>query len=1007
MKTLNKFFYALLALATVGMVACTETDTYEPGAPEIESCYDVYFPDAATLETQGPTGAVELDPADATEFTYTAYRNNTEGAVTVPVVVTANTQEKFTVSEIVFEEGSDVAEFTVSLNESEIGVPYTLSFAINDPQYVKQYESANANSISLTVTRVKWNDVGVCAYTEDVITSWWGINFSGEWAGQTHPTYNVKVQVRADSIKEDAFKAALDGTGSDAGLSGIYRLVNPYRVGPWANPDDTTLESDPTYLVINAKPYNRAYIDLQPLGLTINGGEASIYSMVGYRLDSDKEPTEDMYGSFNGGTLTFPAQAILGCPGGSYVGSNTYYANADGAFALVVAPALGKYELAMPANGKDGDFAFTAVELPEDALFYSESQSLVAEAVLEEGRPSVSTDDADRNYVAQYGLLYRLPDLYAEGYPIYFGATLDGVVTIHPDFVEQKTGLVQNGYDVYMAIDAKASKFNPETGEVSLVAEFFTIQGEYVIPYGVYNEIISVEEPKFSFTPAVDFKSDFEYTELFTDKLKSKFQDGEWTATLEVGTCTSAGAAAFTKTYGTAYRIPNAYANGYDIYFAADADGVVSVPEAYAVQATGTTIYGTPAYIKILKGTMAKTGVTLSVAVCDKDGKAIMPFACTESLVTYNWIDVATGSYYSALNEEPTTGLKFQNAEDTNIYRVYDYLGTGKHMMFTWDSKTNKCEVMGMIDTGVDSAAYGGSGNFFVCDARNFYLWVGKDYSWEILEKNDFVQPYYDPEEKAFLFELFYACPALGVGVGLDFYGEAFVLDGEVAEEKWVDVATGSYASIFSDQQGNQLIIPGVKMQNKENSNSYRLYDWVYSESDVWLNFKWDKETNAVDIVGLNDCGLPASIFGETASTNAHVCDVLTFYNTLAGKNYTWDDITAMYGQSLRPTFDANTNTFSFFVAYVFPEDGILLSDTFFKESYKLDSSAAPASVDAPVFTKISSEKIPVKGTVNIVRSKKINENVRFSSAAAKELVPAKPAKQTPAKRSRINKCVE
>ena len=1007
MKTLNKFFYALLALATVGMVACTETDTYEPGAPEIESCYDVYFPDAATLETQGPTGAVELDPADATEFTYTAYRNNTEGAVTVPVVVTANTQEKFTVSEIVFEEGSDVAEFTVSLNESEIGVPYTLSFAINDPQYVKQYESANANSISLTVTRVKWNDVGVCAYTEDVITSWWGINFSGEWAGQTHPTYNVKVQVRADSIKEDAFKAALDGTGSDAGLSGIYRLVNPYRVGPWANPDDTTLESDPTYLVINAKPYNRAYIDLQPLGLTINGGEASIYSMVGYRLDSDKEPTEDMYGSFNGGTLTFPAQAILGCPGGSYVGSNTYYANTDGAFALVVAPALGKYELAMPANGKDGDFAFTAVELPEDALFYSESQSLVAEAVLEEGRPSVSTDDADRNYVAQYGLLYRLPDLYAEGYPIYFGATLDGVVTIHPDFVEQKTGLVQNGYDVYMAIDAKASKFNPETGEVSLVAEFFTIQGEYVIPYGVYNEIISVEEPKFSFTPAVDFKSDFEYTELFTDKLKSKFQDGEWTATLEVGTCTSAGAAAFTKTYGTAYRIPNAYANGYDIYFAADADGVVSVPEAYAVQATGTTIYGTPAYIKILKGTMAKTGVTLSVAVCDKDGKAIMPFACTESLVTYNWIDVATGSYYSALNEEPTTGLKFQNAEDTNIYRVYDYLGTGKHMMFTWDSKTNKCEVMGMIDTGVDSAAYGGSGNFFVCDARNFYLWVGKDYSWEILEKNNYVQPYYDAESKTFVFSLFYACPALGVGVGLDFYTEAFVLDGEVAEEKWVDVATGSYASIFSDQQGNQLIIPGVKMQNKENSNSYRLYDWVYSESDVWLNFKWDKETNAVDIVGLNDCGLPASIFGETASTNAHVCDVLTFYNTLAGKNYTWDDITAMYGQSLRPTFDANTNTFSFFVAYVFPEDGILLSDTFFKESYKLDSSAAPASVDAPVFTKISSEKIPVKGTVNIVRSKKINENVRFSSAAAKELVPAKPAKQTPVKRSRINKCVE
>ena len=1006
MKALNKFFYALLAFATVGMVACEEVSTYEPGAPEVEGCYDVYFPDAATLNTQGPVGKIELDPADATVFTYTAYRGNTEGAVTVPVVVSANTDEKFTVSEIVFEDGSDVAEFTVTLNDSEIGVPYTLSLSIDDPQYVKQYESKNTNAISLTVTRVKWNDVGVCAYTEDVITSWWGINFSGEWAGQTHPTYNVKVQVRADSIKEDAFKAALDGTGSDAGLSGIYRLVNPYRVGPWANPDDTTLESDPTYLVINAKPYNRAYIDLQPLGLEINGGEASIYSMVGYRLDSDKEPTEDMYGSFNGGTLTFPAQAILGCPGGSYVGSNTYYANTDGAFALVVAPALGKYELAMPANGKDGDFAFTAVELPEDALFYSESQSLVAEAVLEEGRPSVSTDDADRNYVAQYGLLYRLPDLYAEGYPIYFGATLDGVVTIHPDFVEQKTGLVQNGYDVYMAIDAKASKFNPETGEVSLVAEFFTIQGEYVIPYGVYNEIISVEEPKFSYAPAVDFKSDFEYTELFTDKLKSKFQDGEWTATLEVGTCTSAGAAAFTKTYGTAYRIPNAYANGYDIYFAADADGVVSVPEAYAVQATGTTIYGTPAYIKILKGTMAKTGVTLSVAVCDKDGKAIMPFACTESLVTYNWIDVATGTYYSALNEEPTTGLKFQNAEDTNIYRVYDYLGTGKHMMFTWDSKTNKCEVMGMIDTGVDSAPYGGSGNFFVCDARNFYLWVGKDYSWEILEKNGYAQTYYDPEEKTFVFGLFYNCPALGVGASLGFLNEAFVLDGEVAEDKWVTVGTGSYkAPLFTDEAGNAYVANGIVLENKENSNSYRLVDWLESGVEgINLPFSIDANTNKIAIKGVVDTGLPASIFGDL-STNAYVCDVLTLYNEIWGQNYTWDDLIANYGEAIQPAYDPATKTYTLVVAYVFPQDEVVINNSFFKETYVLDQSAATSS-SAPAMIKVSSEAIKIKEVGNFVNSKKINKNARFTYAA-KELVPAKPAKPTPEKRSRITKLAE
>ena len=91
MKAINKFFYALLAFATVGMVACSEDNTYEPGAPEVEGCYDVYFPDANTLETQGPTGDVSLDPTEATEFAYTLYRNNTDGEIVVPVNVTKNT----------------------------------------------------------------------------------------------------------------------------------------------------------------------------------------------------------------------------------------------------------------------------------------------------------------------------------------------------------------------------------------------------------------------------------------------------------------------------------------------------------------------------------------------------------------------------------------------------------------------------------------------------------------------------------------------------------------------------------------------------------------------------------------------------------------------------------------------------------------------------------------------------------------------------------------------------
>ena len=66
MKRLNKFFYALLAFATVGMVACSEDTTYEPGPAELENCYGVYFPEASVLESQGPMGDVSLDPSEAT-----------------------------------------------------------------------------------------------------------------------------------------------------------------------------------------------------------------------------------------------------------------------------------------------------------------------------------------------------------------------------------------------------------------------------------------------------------------------------------------------------------------------------------------------------------------------------------------------------------------------------------------------------------------------------------------------------------------------------------------------------------------------------------------------------------------------------------------------------------------------------------------------------------------------------------------------------------------------------
>ena len=923
MKAINKFFYALLAFATVGMVACSEDNTYEPGAPEVEGCYDVYFPDANTLETQGPTGDVSLDPTEATEFTYTLYRNNTDGEIVVPVNVTKNTDNKFVVSEIKFLDGEDVAEFQVSLLESEIGVTYSFALSIDDPQYVKQYDSRNANSISINVTRVKWVDVGTCSFTEDVLTGYWNFGFN-----PANPTYDVKVQVRADSIDEAAFKAALDGTGSDAGLSGIYRIVNGWRVGVWADPEDTTLDSDPQYVVINANPYNKVWIPLQELGLTVNGGMTSIYSLAAYYYDNDKTPTDDMFGKIEGGALTFPTRALLMCPGGDET-EPLVYSNLNGNFKLVIAPKLGKYSLVLPEGTEDGDFEFSEVDLPEGALFYSESQALAAEPVLEKGKPAVNTDNADRAFVEQYGYLYRLPNLYAEGYPIYFGAKLDGTVTLHDDYAVQLTGLTQNGFDVYMLIDAKSSKFDPQTGLVNLVAEFGSLQGENFVSYGIYNETISVEEPDFNFGGVYDIKSDFTYAPLFTAPFTSKFMNDKYDATLEVGEGPGKGYFADK----TPFRLPSIYAPGYDIYFVVgDEDGKVIIPAGFESQDTGVTVYGERVYMQIQNGTCSNKGVTLNAKFVNAEGEPVVAALCTESLVNYVWVDVATGSWTCNVLNQPLPGHKLQNAEDTNPYRVVDFMSMvsgveGNHFMFTWDTTTNLCEVQGMIDTGIAASMLGvnAPGNIHFADEKTTWNWMGYPDTWESLqaEYGASVQPFFDPQSLTFVFRVSYFLPDAGGyltfndgnGGKTAFVNELFTLDAAPQQSTWENVAVGTFTHTtdFAVKEASQLPVaePNLTLQRFGQSNKYKIVGVAGGSFDIELTY--DESTGAV-VVPSQKTGLQYKE-SDGSMTDIYCGDywaVMDDWGIAANKGYTQEMVYGAYPNS----YDAATKTFSFYLGY-------------------------------------------------------------------------------------------
>ncbi|MBQ5693365.1 MAG: hypothetical protein IIV72_07930 [Alistipes sp.] len=970
MKALNKFFYALLALATVGMVACSKDSTYQPGPAELEGCYDVYFPSAADLEEQGPLGEVSLDPSEKTVFTYTAYRNNVEGTITVPVDIISNTGDLFTVTPIEFAEGKDVTTFTVTLADTaEIGVPYTFSLAVNDPQYTKQYESSNANAISVIVTRVKWIDVGTCVYTEDLALGWYNLPYSS--------VLNVKMQVRADSIDEKAFQAALAGTGSDAGLAGLYRMVNPYA--EWAATPVGGVTFYDANIIINAQNPTQVWIPLQEIGISVNDGKGegplSIYSYAGYYLDNGREPYLEDYGFIKNGILQFPVDRLLGCPGGSKTGSNTYYANRNGGWTINLAPALNKYTLELPEGNDDADFTFTEVALPEEAMFFSESQCDYWYPVLEKGKVAVTTDDVDRDFVAQYGTLYRLPSLYAEEFPIYFAAMDNGTVTLPEVYAEQYTGLVQNGYDVMMAIDAAASTFNPETGELSLKAEFYTYQStadkEYLISYGTFSEVISTQLPDFQVVPNADPKVDFTFNSLFTDTLKSSYLDeNREGVALEKGVCDDYfKSMQFEELFGTLYRIPSMYQSGYDIYFVADAEGKVSVLPGYELQATGVSTYGVPTYIKIMKGTMAKNGVTLTVAIYNAEGEALMPNACTEQLHTYNWIETATGTYVPSLFKWSTEGVVMEHAEDTDIYRLVDFWGAeGYNLNFTWDQATNKCEIQGLVNTGM----YYDTDFMYILDGKTFYaLFKGVDLSWAEVEAEGLPQPSFDPATNTFTFSGIYYIPEIGKAYACT---DTFTLDGAVSAPEWVEVATGGYTGFWTDQNGNPYVCQGVKMLNNKGTNEYRLIDWCeMGDSSLKLNFTMNPENGKIDVVGMNDSGVSASTFGAPFTENAYFVDVRNLLEWSEGEKFTWEDVAANFnGADLQSYFDPQTQTIHFYGMYIFPENEMLLSKNIMHETYTIDSEAAPAGTTA-VLRKVASE------TIAIVKANRVAKTTRMS----------------------------
>lgn len=210
----------------------------------------------------------------------------------------------------------------------------------------------------------------------------------------------------------------------------------------------------------------------------------------------------------------------------------------------------------------------------------------------------------------------------------------------------------------------------------------------------------------------------------------------------------------FAAECGTPYVIASPYARGYNLFFAVNEEGKIIIPEGYEAQPIGIEAVGEDVYAHINGGasSFSETVITLNITFQNEDG-SVEYGTTNETLSNITWTQVGTGTYtYSFLPEiqgedEGTTWdddavIIMKRDDADNIYKLSNWFNNGE-LVFSWDQKTNKCQVE-ISETGwVPGASYG---MIYVCDLYHFNPNYGYD---------DF-PCVYDPETKSFVFTLIY-----------------------------------------------------------------------------------------------------------------------------------------------------------------------------------------------------------------------------------------------------------
>lgn len=151
MKRLSFLLFSLtLSVLTLSLASCSDDDSYSPGPEVSADCPNVYFLASNDSTVYLDPEAVEADPEATWTQSVTLYREDSVGAVTVPIVVDKQSDGMNIPSSVTFADGETEAALVVSYTHPENGL--TATFHV-DESYTNPYKVKNgAASFALTIT---------------------------------------------------------------------------------------------------------------------------------------------------------------------------------------------------------------------------------------------------------------------------------------------------------------------------------------------------------------------------------------------------------------------------------------------------------------------------------------------------------------------------------------------------------------------------------------------------------------------------------------------------------------------------------------------------------------------------------------------------------------------------------------------------------------------------------------------------------------------------------------